>query len=100
MKSSMSKNTQTLTYKAAQTLKAAVKLGLTGTPIENRLEELKALFDQTLPGYLGTDGDFRDRYIKTKWRGHRLDKPPGAEPTDISFRASPPERDRSDRTAR
>lgn len=40
------------------------KLGLTGTPIENRLGELKALLDLTLPGYLGKDADFENRYVK------------------------------------
>ena len=41
---------------------ADVKLGLTGTPIENSLGELKALFDLVLPGYLGTDAGFEQRY--------------------------------------
>ena len=41
-----------------------MKLGLTGTPIENRLGELKALLDLTLPGYLGKDADFENRYVK------------------------------------
>ena len=39
-----------------------MKLGLTGTPIENSLSELKSLFDLILPGYLGSEEDFRDRY--------------------------------------
>ena len=39
-----------------------MKIGLTGIPIENRLEEFKALFDLTVPGYLGTDGYFKERY--------------------------------------
>ena len=41
-----------------------MKLGLTGTPIENRLGELKALMDMALPGYLGKDTDFKSRYVK------------------------------------
>jgi SNF2 family DNA or RNA helicase len=40
-----------------------MKLGLTGTPIENSLNELKALLDLTVPGYLGTDGEFETRYL-------------------------------------
>jgi SNF2 family DNA or RNA helicase len=58
------KNPQTLGYEAARNLRAEMKLGLTGTPIENSLSELKALFDLTVPGYLGTDEDFNSRYVK------------------------------------
>jgi len=58
------KNPETFAYEAARNLKARIKLGLTGTPIENRLVELKALFDLTVPGYLGTDEDFATRYVK------------------------------------
>lgn len=58
------KNPETLAYEAARNLKATIKLGLTGTPIENSLAELKALFDLTVPGYLGTDEDFTTRYVK------------------------------------
>ena len=56
------KNPQTLAYEAARNLRATVKIGLTGTPIENNLGELKALFDLTVPGYLGTDEEFSSRY--------------------------------------
>ena len=56
------KNRATQGYKAAEALRARMKLGLTGTPIENSLSELKGLFDLILPGYLGSEEDFRDRY--------------------------------------
>ena len=42
-----------------------MKLGLTGTPIENHLGELKTLFDLTVPGYLGSDEDFKSQYIRS-----------------------------------
>ncbi len=58
------KNRQTLGWQAASHLAADVKLGLTGTPIENSLEDLKTLFDLILPGYLGTDAAFWDRYLQ------------------------------------
>jgi superfamily II DNA or RNA helicase len=58
------KNTQTQLYQSAKRIQAQMKLGLTGTPIENRLGELKALLDLTLPGYLGKDTDFENRYVK------------------------------------
>jgi len=57
------KNRETQTYKAAETIRAQVKLGLTGTPIENSLRELKALFDLTVPGYLGTEDHFFRQYL-------------------------------------
>ncbi len=58
------KNTQTQLYQSAKRIHAHMKLGLTGTPIENRLGELKALMDLALPGYLGKDTDFENRYVK------------------------------------
>jgi superfamily II DNA or RNA helicase len=58
------KNPETLAYQAAINIRTPMKLGLTGTPIENRLMELKALFDLTLPGYLGTDTGFDESYVK------------------------------------
>lgn len=56
------KNRGTQTYAAAAGLRAGVRLGLTGTPIENALGELKTLFDLVLPGYLGSDASFEERY--------------------------------------
>ncbi|UCF85329.1 MAG: DEAD/DEAH box helicase, partial [Desulfobacteraceae bacterium] len=57
------KNPETLSYEAAIQINADMKLGLTGTPIENSLSELKALLDLTVPGYLGTDEEFETRFI-------------------------------------
>jgi superfamily II DNA or RNA helicase len=56
------KNADTLGYEAAVCLQAEIKLGLTGTPIENSLDELKALLDAVVPGYLGSDDAFTTRY--------------------------------------
>jgi superfamily II DNA or RNA helicase len=56
------KNPVTLAYDAAAEIKASMKLGLTGTPVENRLKELKALMDLTVPHYLGSDREFESRY--------------------------------------
>ncbi len=58
------KNRETLGYQAALQMNAAVKIGLTGTPIENSLSELRNLFDLILPGYLGTDAEFSERYLR------------------------------------
>lgn len=57
------KNPSTQTYLAAGHIQAEMKLGMTGTPIENTLGDLKALMDLALPAYLGRDSEFRDRYI-------------------------------------
>ncbi|NVM57318.1 MAG: DEAD/DEAH box helicase, partial [Desulfobacterales bacterium] len=58
------KNPKTQAYEAAKKLNSRIKFGLTGTPIENTLWELKALFDLTIPGYLGNDEDFHERYLR------------------------------------
>ncbi|MDY6970980.1 MAG: DEAD/DEAH box helicase [Thermodesulfobacteriota bacterium] len=58
------KNPQTLAYWSARDIRAGIKLGLTGTPIENSLNELKAHLDLTVPGYLGDDEEFESRYIR------------------------------------
>ncbi|MGD9286871.1 MAG: DEAD/DEAH box helicase [Desulfobacterales bacterium] len=57
------KNHLTQSYMAAIRIRGRMKLGLTGTPIENTLSELKALMDLVIPGYLGTDPAFNSRYV-------------------------------------
>ncbi|MCF8081345.1 MAG: DEAD/DEAH box helicase [Desulfobacterales bacterium] len=57
------KNPQTKAYDAAERINADIKLGLTGTPIENSLAELKSLLDLTVPGYLGDDDVYESRYL-------------------------------------
>ena len=56
------KNADTKTHRAASQIQAAIKLGLTGTPIENSILELKALMDVVVPGYLGSDQAFAQRF--------------------------------------
>jgi SNF2 family DNA or RNA helicase len=57
------KNRLTQSYLAAIRIRARIKLGLTGTPIENTLTELKTLMDLVIPGYLGRDEAFKTRYV-------------------------------------
>jgi len=57
------KNRLTQSYVAAIRIRARMKLGLTGTPIENTLGELKTLMDLVIPGYLGRDEAFNTRYV-------------------------------------
>ena len=56
------KNKDTKAYKSLSQLYADCKIGLTGTPIENQIGELKNLMDLILPGYLGSDSHFK-RYF-------------------------------------
>lgn len=48
----IAKNHQTRVHGAISKLEAHMRLGMTGTPIENYIKELKALFDAVLPGYM------------------------------------------------
>ena len=57
------KNMQSQTHHSLTLLKARTKIGLTGTPIENRLLELKALFDVVLPGYLPSQAQYRELFV-------------------------------------
>lgn len=59
----IAKNPRSQTHKAIRALEANFRLGLTGTPIENRLLELKALFDVVLPGYLPTEALFKEMFV-------------------------------------
>lgn len=60
----IAKNHRSRIYAVLQTLQAHMRLGMTGTPIENHLRELKALFDLTLPTYLPGERDFREYFVK------------------------------------
>lgn len=60
------KNQSTRTYRAAVRLGSRMRLCLTGTPLENDLLELKNLFDYIAPNYLGTDSEFRKKYMSEK----------------------------------
>jgi hypothetical protein len=58
------KNPATALAKAARKLPAQNCIALTGTPMENHLGELWALFDLILPGYLGDRKAFQEHYRK------------------------------------
>ena len=57
------KNMQTLQSRAIRKLKGVHHIALTGTPVENRLSELWAIFDFIHKGYLGSFGRFSEQYI-------------------------------------
>ncbi|MGB2949666.1 MAG: DEAD/DEAH box helicase [Rhodococcus sp. (in: high G+C Gram-positive bacteria)] len=56
------KNSGTVQAKAAVAIPAEHKLALTGTPVENRLDELRSILDFANPGILGKPADFRKRF--------------------------------------
>ena len=70
----MAKNAQSQVHKALKKVQAAMRLGLTGTPIENRLLELKALFDIVVPGYLPQESQFKELFINPIEKGQDDEK--------------------------
>ncbi|WP_040687053.1 DEAD/DEAH box helicase [Nocardia vinacea] len=56
------KNAGTRQAKAARAVPARHRLALTGTPVENRLEELRSILDFTMPKVLGSAQTFRARF--------------------------------------
>ncbi len=50
--------------RAVKTLRAGIRLALTGTPVENRLGDLWSLFDFTCPGLLGSAKAF-GRFVRS-----------------------------------
>jgi SNF2 family DNA or RNA helicase len=56
------KNAETRVSRTVKQLRSQYRLALSGTPVENRLEDLRSLFDFILPGYLGNATHFREQY--------------------------------------
>lgn len=56
------KSAKTKTTKAVKMIRAQHRLILSGTPIQNNVLELWSLFDFLMPGFLGTEKQFMDRY--------------------------------------
>ena len=56
------KNNNTQNAKAIKRIKGQTKYALTGTPIENSLNELWSIFDFIMPGYLFTYKKFKQNY--------------------------------------
>jgi TATA-binding protein-associated factor len=64
------KNAAAATTKAIKTIPARHRLALTGTPVQNRLDELWSLFDFLMPGYLGRRMSFFREYEEPIVKGH------------------------------
>lgn len=60
----IAKNHNSRIHASLLRVNATMKLGLTGTPIENHLRELKALFDIVLPTYMPNETEFRDFFVR------------------------------------
>ena len=56
------KNPASQMTRAAKTLNARIQVGMTGTPVENRLQDLWSISDVVFPGFLGTSRDFERTY--------------------------------------
>jgi superfamily II DNA or RNA helicase len=65
------KNPDSQVAHAARALPAVQRLAVTGTPVENRLEELWSAFHFVSPGLLGGRREFRDRFSNPIENGDR-----------------------------
>ena len=64
------KNPSAAVTKAIRGIRAARRVALTGTPVENRLMDLWSLFSFLNPGYLGTMAEFRKTVERPIMRDH------------------------------
>ncbi len=67
------KNRKTDIHQAVASLNSPVKIGLTGTPIENSLQDLRSLFDICLPGLLGSELQFDRFYVQPITESHNTE---------------------------
>ncbi len=56
------KNPKSQVSMAARQLKAGTRIAMTGTPLENNLDEVWSLFHFLTPGFLGDQGSFRRNF--------------------------------------
>jgi len=59
----IAKNPHSKVYSALSKVPTNMKLGLSGTPIENTIEDLKALFDLILPKLLPKASEFKEKFL-------------------------------------
>jgi superfamily II DNA or RNA helicase len=72
---SLLRNPEAEISKALFKLKARGRVALTGTPVENRMQDLWSIFRFIAPGYLGGRADFKERYESPAVAGGQA--PPG-----------------------
>lgn len=61
---SIIRNPDTQVAKALRQVQAKHRIALTGTPVENALQDLWSIFEWMMPKYLGSREDFKRRYVK------------------------------------
>lgn len=66
------KNMKTLSAKAVRVISSKRVLLLTGTPLENNLDELYGTFDLVMPTYLGNKLDFNRDYVSKIERNNMI----------------------------
>lgn len=75
----LAKNPESRLHQALLKMRSNMRVGLSGTPIENNLRELKSLFDIVLPGYMPSEKFFqsveKEGDVEKKSLLHRLIKP-------------------------
>lgn len=67
---SMIRNPDTESARACYRMQAERKIALTGTPLENSMQDLWSIFHFLQPGYLGERKAFRDRYERSEDKTH------------------------------
>lgn len=60
----IAKNQSSRIHRSLLKVNARMRLGLTGTPIENQILELKAIFDIVLPKYMPSERLYIEQFIK------------------------------------
>lgn len=63
------KNRETRNARSVKQLAANFRLVMTGTPLENSLDDLWSLFDFLMPGFLGSHDRFVQTYLRSSNRG-------------------------------
>lgn len=66
------KNSKSDRARAIYQLSSVHRLALSGTPLENNLMELQSIFHFLMPGFIGNESRFRDRYTKGDTANLRL----------------------------
>ncbi|MGM0549410.1 MAG: DEAD/DEAH box helicase, partial [Bacillota bacterium] len=68
------KNHRTKRAKAVKNITAHSRLALTGTPLENSIEELWSIFDFLMPGYLGNYSYFKNNFLNPISKNNEKEK--------------------------
>ena len=66
------KNIKTISSKAVRVLSANRKIILSGTPLENNLQELFGTFEIIMPNYLGSKQEFKRNFISKIDRNNKI----------------------------